>query len=74
MTRRVGSKGEVVIPKQLRDGLGIEPGKDVLFRRDDDHMSLPQAHPRPPLRGRFQGAGLSETFATERRADWSREQ
>jgi AbrB family looped-hinge helix DNA binding protein len=73
MTHRVGPKGQVVIPKHLRDELGIEPGDEVTFWRDDDHVALRPAHPRPPLRGRFQSAGLSNILAAERRADRRRE-
>jgi AbrB family looped-hinge helix DNA binding protein len=73
MTHRVGPKGQVVIPKQLRDELGIEPGDEVTFWRDDDHVALRPAHPRAPLRGRFQSVRLSDVLAAERRADRSRE-
>jgi antitoxin PrlF len=74
MTHRVGSKGQVVIPKELRDELGIEPGDEVSFWRHEDHVALRPAHDRPPLRGRFRGSGLSEAFEAERRADRAREE
>jgi AbrB family looped-hinge helix DNA binding protein len=73
MTHRVGPKGQVVIPKELRDELGIEPGDEVSFWRHDDHVAVrPTAH-RRPLRGRFEGASLVDALATERRADHRRE-
>ena len=36
MATTVTSKGQVTIPKPIRDYLGIEPGSEVNFRRGDD--------------------------------------
>ena len=73
MTHRVGPKGQVVIPKELRDELGIEPGDEINFWRDGDHVVLRPGNARPSLRGRFNGAGLADVLAAERRADQVRE-
>lgn len=32
ITAKVGSKGQVTIPKQVRDDLGITPGDQLVFR------------------------------------------
>jgi AbrB family looped-hinge helix DNA binding protein len=34
MTHKVGTKGQVVIPKAIRDSIGIEPGDEVIFEPD----------------------------------------
>ena len=73
MTHRVGPKGQVVIPKDLRDELGIEPGDEVNFWRHEDHVALRPTHARPTLRGRFRGSDLSGALEAERRADRARE-
>lgn len=73
MTHRVGTKGQVVIPKELRDELGISPGDEIRFWRDGDHVALRAARSGPALRGRFAGASLSEALVTERAADRARE-
>jgi AbrB family looped-hinge helix DNA binding protein len=73
MTHRVGSKGQVVIPKELRDQLGIEPGDEVSFWRDGDHVALRPARHRPALRGRFEGSALTDDLAAQRQADRARE-
>ena len=36
MTTKVTSKGQVTIPKPVRDHLGIGPGSEVRFRRAAD--------------------------------------
>jgi AbrB family looped-hinge helix DNA binding protein len=74
MTHRVGPKGQVVIPKDLRDELGIEPGDEVTFWRQNDHVAVSRADDRPPLRGRFRdGPSLTEVLLAERIADRERD-
>lgn len=73
MTHRVGPKGQVVIPKELRDRLGIEPGDEVDFWLDDDHVAVRLVEHRRPLRGRFHGSPLTSELQRERAADRRRE-
>lgn len=52
-TRKVGTKGQVVIDKSIRDELGIEPGFVAVQRRVGDHVEIrfyPAEHERS-LRG-----------------------
>ena len=37
---RVTSKGQVTIPKEVGDALGIRPGSDVGFREEDGKIVL----------------------------------
>lgn len=53
MAHVVGPKGQVVITKEIRDQLGIQPGWLALQRLVDDHVEvffLPPAH-RQSLKG-----------------------
>jgi AbrB family looped-hinge helix DNA binding protein len=52
MANTVTSKGQVTIPKPVRDYLGIEPGSEVNFRRaEDGHIIIERADgTRPPSR------------------------
>ncbi len=74
MTHRVGAKGQVVIPKELRDQLGIEPGDEINFWLHDDHLALRPADHRRPLRGRFSRSDLVAELERERAADRIREE
>jgi AbrB family looped-hinge helix DNA binding protein len=62
-----------VIPKELREEFGIEPGDEVSFWRHDDHVAVRPAGRRRPLRGRFEGSALVDALAAERAADRQRE-
>jgi len=52
MATTVTSKGQVTIPKRVRDYLGIQPGSQVDFRRSaDGSVMIEKADgPRPPSR------------------------
>lgn len=53
MTNVVGTKGQVVISKEIRDRLGVEPGWLALQRLVDDHVEvyfMPPGH-RKSLKG-----------------------
>jgi AbrB family looped-hinge helix DNA binding protein len=73
MTHKVGPKGQVVIPKELRDELGIEPGDEVSFWRHGDHVAVRPASHGGSLRGRFRGSPLVDELVKEREADRRRE-
>ncbi len=73
MTHKVGPKGQVVIPKDLRDQLGLEPGEEVTFWRDGDQVIVRRRADTPPLKGRFAGRQLTDRLEHERAADRGRE-
>jgi AbrB family looped-hinge helix DNA binding protein len=72
MTSRVGPKGQVVIPKPLRDLLGIVPGDEVDFVLDDDAVRVARVRQLASLRGSLAGLGLTAVLETDRRAERDR--
>jgi AbrB family looped-hinge helix DNA binding protein len=52
MTHRVGIKGQVVIPKAIRDQLGIEPGDEVSFEPDGHEVRVRRVIDDPAARSR----------------------
>ena len=84
MTHKVGVKGQVVIPKAIRDEIGIEPGDEVAFEADGVDVRIRRAADEPQARTRdiralrgiwadVPGAGTEDLMA-ERRAEREREE
>jgi AbrB family looped-hinge helix DNA binding protein len=67
MTQKMGAKGQVVIPKALRDRAGLGPGADVSFEPVDDGIVVRRANQRSALRGRFARSGMAERLLEDRR-------
>ena len=74
MTHTVGAKGQVVIPKHLRDALTIKPGQEVAFERQGDGVvvrKVATATTSAPLKARFAGSLLTAlvTFMAHNNVD-----
>jgi AbrB family looped-hinge helix DNA binding protein len=69
---KTSSKGQIVIPKEIRDKLGIGPGKKVLLRVVGEHaeiVPLPDS-PIECMRGMLKAeTSLAEELLRERRKD-----
>jgi len=69
MTHRIGTKGQVVIPKELRDRLGLQPGSAVDFAVEGDHIVLLPRRERPRLAGRFERSGMAARLLQDRASE-----
>lgn len=64
LAARVTSKGQITIPKHVRDGLGIEEGDEVVFRLEQHRAVLAKT---PHL---LDLAGVVEVPAAKRGIGW----
>ena len=69
MTQKMGAKGQVVIPKNLREQVGLGPGSDVSFEPVDGGIVVRRSDRRSGLRGRFAGSGMAERLLQDRRTE-----
>jgi AbrB family looped-hinge helix DNA binding protein len=67
MTYRVGPKGQVVIPKPIRDALDLQPGDEVQFELEDGVARLEPAQSRRRLGGLLAGHDLIGMLEADRR-------
>jgi len=72
---KTSSKGQIVIPKEIRDRLGVKPGGKVLIRIAGDHDEIAEMVPFPDdpikaVRGMLKVAtSLAEELLEERIKD-----
>jgi AbrB family looped-hinge helix DNA binding protein len=67
MTYKVGPKGQVVLPKAIRERMGIEPGDEVLVEQEGDHIEIRRADESIELLGLFaDGPGTDDLLAARR--------
>jgi AbrB family looped-hinge helix DNA binding protein len=66
MTGRIGAKGQVVIPKSLRDRVRLQPGDVVDFElRGKEIVLVAQSSPTH-LGGRFSKTGMAARLLEDR--------
>lgn len=68
-TAKVGTKGQIVIPKEIRDELGIQPGESVRIERTDREVRVRRLLALDELQGTFAATpgGTADLEAEHRR-------
>jgi AbrB family looped-hinge helix DNA binding protein len=66
MTGRVGAKGQVVIPKEIRDRVGLHPGTEVDIAAQGDRVVVTSHEVASRLGGRFKGSGMASRLLRDR--------
>jgi AbrB family looped-hinge helix DNA binding protein len=66
MTGRVGAKGQVVIPKQIRDRAQLHPGDEVEFELRDNQVVIIARRVDDRLGGRFAASGMAARLLEDR--------
>jgi AbrB family looped-hinge helix DNA binding protein len=73
----ISSKGQLVIPKEIRESLHINPKQKVLLKVTKDHVEM-QPLPENPIEyfcGIFkEGSSLTKALLKERKEDRKREE
>ncbi len=66
MTGRIGAKGQVVIPKALRDRARLQPGDAVDFELRDQEIVMVARRSAARLGGRFAKTGMAARLLEDR--------
>ena len=76
MKTHVSSKGQVVIPQEIRERLHLREGSELDVEMEDDHVVLRKAKTTAGWRawqGKFKGVDLTKALEEERRAEEGRD-
>jgi AbrB family looped-hinge helix DNA binding protein len=72
---RVTSKGQIVIPKKIREKYGIRPSSSIHWiEKEEGILLVPDSDdPITSARGMLQGSGLLKTYLQEKKKEKERE-
>lgn len=73
MTLRVGPKGQVVLPKRIREALGIKPGDRVVVEEGKGEARIRRVDPEAKLRGMLVDGDPLRALEREHRDELKRE-
>ena len=66
MAQKIGPKGQVVVPKSIRDALGIGPGDEVVVSLTDGGALIQPVNATTSLMGIFAGSNMLEMLEHDR--------
>ena len=69
MTIRIGAKGQVVIPKAVRDQAQLHPGDEVEIAFDENRIVIAARRSAGALGGRFAQSGMADRLEEDRRRE-----
>lgn len=69
MIGKIGGKGQVVIPKAIRDQVQLHPGDEVDLGLQDDRIIITVRRPAAGLGGRFARSGMAARLLADRAAE-----
>lgn len=69
MTVRIGAKGQIVIPKSIRDEARLHPGDEVDVAFQDEHIIIFARRRTGSLGGRFGHSGMADRLLEDRRRE-----
>ena len=75
-TSKVTSKGQIVIPKKIRDKYGIHPSTSIRWiEKNEGILMVPDAEdPIIAARGMLQGSGVLKAYLKEKEKEKKREE
>ena len=69
MRARIGTKGQVVIPKAVCEGARLQPGDEVEITLDGETVIVTPVRHGQGLAGRFAGSGMARRLLDDRGAE-----